>query len=82
MRFVSQESGDFVHSFSSQHLRPDDGHVVDAEEEDIIKWAGGALYFGGADTVRTLRRIFRRLTDNISDRRIGPILHSSHDVVP
>jgi hypothetical protein len=80
--FGIQESGDFVHSFSSQHLRPDDGHVVDSEEEDIIKWAGGALYFGGADTVRTLRWIFRRLTDDNSDRSIGPIVHSSHDAVP
>ena len=80
--FCIQESGDFVHSFSSQHLRPDDGHVVDTEEEDIIKWAGGALYFGGADTVRTLRWILCRLTDDNPDRSIGPILHSSHDVVP
>ena len=80
--FGIQESGDFVHSFSSQHLRPDDGHVVDGEEEDIIKWAGGALYFGGADTVRTLRWIFRRLTDDDTDRSLGPIVHSSHDAVP
>ena len=56
--FVLQESGDFLQSFSSQHLRPEDGHAIDAEEEDIIKWASGALYFGGADTVRMIRRTF------------------------
>ncbi|PFH47843.1 hypothetical protein AMATHDRAFT_151131 [Amanita thiersii Skay4041] len=44
------ESGNYIDSFTSQHLHPEDGHMVDAEEEDIIKWAGGALYFGGADT--------------------------------
>ncbi|KAF8335172.1 cytochrome P450 [Amanita rubescens] len=44
------ESGNFIQSFSSQHLLPEDGPAIDAEEEDIIKWAGGALYFGGADT--------------------------------
>jgi len=44
------ESGNFVHSFTSQSLQPDDGHVVGSEEEDIIKWAGGTPYFGGADT--------------------------------
>jgi hypothetical protein len=80
--FGIQESGNFVHSFTSQSLQPDDGHVVGSEEEDIIKWAGGTPYFGGADTVRTLRRIFRRLTDDNSDRSISPIIHPSHDVVP
>ncbi|KAF8335162.1 cytochrome P450 [Amanita rubescens] len=44
------ESGKFTESFSSQHLRPEDGHMVDGEEEDIVKWASSALYFGGADT--------------------------------
>ncbi|KIL57118.1 hypothetical protein M378DRAFT_16464 [Amanita muscaria Koide BX008] len=43
-------SGTYTESFSSQHLRPEDGRDVDVEEEDVIKWAGGALYFGGADT--------------------------------
>lgn len=46
-----QESGNYVESFTSQHLRPDDGHEMDAEEEDIIKWCSAALYVGGADTV-------------------------------
>ena len=62
--------------------RSDDGNVVETEEEDIIEWTGGALHFGGADTVRTLRWIFRRLTDNNSDRSVGPMVHPSHDVVP
>ena len=31
-------------------LTPEDGSVIDAEEEDIIKWVVGALYSGGADT--------------------------------
>jgi len=46
-----QESGNYVESFTSQHLRPEDGHEIDAEEEDIIKWCSAALYVGGADTV-------------------------------
>ncbi|OAX32518.1 cytochrome P450 [Rhizopogon vinicolor AM-OR11-026] len=44
------ESGNYIDSFSSQHLRPEDGHEIDAEEEDIIKWCSAALYTGGADT--------------------------------
>ncbi|KAF8630710.1 hypothetical protein AX15_002762 [Amanita polypyramis BW_CC] len=44
------ESGNFIESFSSQHLQPEDGRAIDSEEEDTIKWASGALYFGGADT--------------------------------
>jgi hypothetical protein len=32
-------------------LRPGDGHQIDAETEDIIKWCSAALYAGGADTV-------------------------------
>ncbi|KAF8626110.1 hypothetical protein AX17_006606 [Amanita inopinata Kibby_2008] len=44
------ESGNYIESFTSQHLQPEDRHAVDEEEEDVIKWAAGALYFGGADT--------------------------------
>jgi len=46
-----QESGNYIESFTSQHLRPEDGHEIDAEEDDIIKWCSAALYAGGADTV-------------------------------
>ena len=74
----TQESGNFIPSFSSEHLVPENGHMVDAEEEDIIKWAGGALYFGGADTVRMLRSIVHRLTDdNLNFRPSHQSCHSS-----
>ncbi|KAH9943945.1 cytochrome P450 [Amylocystis lapponica] len=45
------ESGNYVESFVSQLLRPDDGTVPSAEEEAIIMACGSALYAGGADTV-------------------------------
>ena len=35
-------------------MLPEDGHSVDAEEEDVIKWCAAAMYVGGADTVRCL----------------------------
>lgn len=44
------ESGNYKHSFSSQHLLPEDGHTITDEEEDTIKWCSAALYAGGADT--------------------------------
>ena len=31
-------------------LTPEDGSVIDEEEEDVIKWVVGAVYSGGADT--------------------------------
>ncbi|KAH9943928.1 cytochrome P450 [Amylocystis lapponica] len=45
------ESGNYVESFISRLLRPDDGTVPSAEEEAIIMACGSALYAGGADTV-------------------------------
>lgn len=47
-----QESGDYVESFTSMHLRPESGSPPGAEEEDMVKWCSAALYAGGADTVR------------------------------
>jgi cytochrome P450 len=44
------ESGSYLPSFTSQYLVPEDGHQLDEEEQDIIKWCAGALYAGGADT--------------------------------
>ncbi|KIJ13210.1 hypothetical protein PAXINDRAFT_13960 [Paxillus involutus ATCC 200175] len=44
------ESGNYVASFTSKHLSPEDGHTLNSEEEDIIKWCSAALYVGGADT--------------------------------
>ncbi|GJJ15124.1 hypothetical protein Clacol_009399 [Clathrus columnatus] len=43
-------SGNYIPSFTSQHLLPEDGHKLDVEEEDILKWTSSALYVGGADT--------------------------------
>jgi len=34
-----------------KNLLPEEGGVVDVETEENIKWAGGALYVGGGDTV-------------------------------
>ena len=31
-------------------LTPEDGSVLDAEAEDVVKWVVGAVYSGGADT--------------------------------
>ncbi|KAA1472820.1 cytochrome P450 [Dentipellis sp. KUC8613] len=43
-------AGTNVESFTSRLLRPDDGHEVDPDEVDIVKWCSAALYVGGADT--------------------------------
>ncbi|GJJ15152.1 hypothetical protein Clacol_009427 [Clathrus columnatus] len=43
-------SGNYIPSFTSQHLLPEDGHKLDAEEDDILKWCSSALYAGGTDT--------------------------------
>ncbi|TFK49211.1 cytochrome P450 [Heliocybe sulcata] len=36
--------------FTTRLLRPSNGKIVTANEEDIIKWASGGLYAGAADT--------------------------------
>ena len=43
-------SGDYMDSFTSRNMRPQDAPPPDAEMEDIIKWCSSALYAGGADT--------------------------------
>jgi len=43
--------GDYVDSFVSKNLLPEEGGAVDSETEENIKWAGAALYVGGGDTV-------------------------------
>ncbi|TFY81323.1 hypothetical protein EWM64_g2686 [Hericium alpestre] len=43
-------AGTNTESFVSRLLRPEDGHKVDEEEADIVKWCSSALYTGGADT--------------------------------
>ena len=46
-----QASGKYDESFTSQHLLPDDEHIVDEEEESVIKWCTSAMFFAGTDTV-------------------------------
>ncbi|TFY71146.1 hypothetical protein EVG20_g1841, partial [Dentipellis fragilis] len=43
-------AGTNIESFTSRLLHPEDGHEVDADEADIVKWCSAALYIGGADT--------------------------------
>ncbi|KAJ7491019.1 cytochrome P450 [Mycena latifolia] len=43
-------AGKAVPSFASTLLQPTDGPPADADAEDIILWAAGALYIAGADT--------------------------------
>lgn len=52
-----KESGDFIDSFTSRYLRPNGIDMVDAEQEDIVKWCAGGLYAGAGDTVRFQIRI-------------------------
>uniref|UniRef100_A0A0W0FVR2 Putative P450 cytochrome n=1 Tax=Moniliophthora roreri TaxID=221103 RepID=A0A0W0FVR2_MONRR len=51
-------SGNFEDSFTSRLLRPEDGHVPDAEEEDIIKFCDAGIYAGGADTTVSVMTAF------------------------
>ncbi|KAG6856615.1 hypothetical protein H0H87_002570 [Tephrocybe sp. NHM501043] len=43
-------TGHFVESFTSRLLRPNGIDMVDAKQEDIIKWCAGGLYAGAGDT--------------------------------
>lgn len=52
-------SGNYVESFTSQNLQPEDNHSVNAEEESIIKYCSLALYTGGTDTVSLLSYTFK-----------------------
>ncbi|KAJ7701790.1 cytochrome P450 [Mycena rosella] len=44
------ESGRYAESFFSRYFSPEDGHVPDAEERDILKWTASSIYSGGAHT--------------------------------
>ncbi|KAJ7135500.1 cytochrome P450 [Mycena crocata] len=44
------ESGSYSESFFSQYFCSDEGHGVDGEEKDILKWTAGSIYAGGAHT--------------------------------
>ncbi|KAG7099150.1 hypothetical protein E1B28_001021 [Marasmius oreades] len=44
------DSGEYVDSFVSRFLRPEDGKLPGDEDMDILKWCAAALYIGGADT--------------------------------
>jgi hypothetical protein len=47
-----KSTGDYIQSFASKHLIEDDGRFADPLKQHHIKWACGALYVGGGDTVR------------------------------
>ncbi|EPQ55579.1 cytochrome P450 [Gloeophyllum trabeum ATCC 11539] len=49
---------DYTPSFTSQHLKPEDGRLPTAEEEDILKWCTAAFYAGGADTTVAVMTTF------------------------
>jgi len=44
------ESGTYAESFFSQYFLPDDGHVLEGEDSEILKWVAGSIYAGGAHT--------------------------------
>ncbi|KAJ7099725.1 cytochrome P450 [Mycena epipterygia] len=44
------ESGSHTESFFSQYFHPDEGHVLEGEEGDILKWTAASIYTGGAHT--------------------------------
>ncbi|KAF9266125.1 cytochrome P450 [Marasmius fiardii PR-910] len=52
------KSGDFEESFTSRLLLPEDGHIVTAEEEDIVKFCDAGIYAGGADTTVSVMTAF------------------------
>ncbi|KAG2341949.1 cytochrome P450 [Suillus weaverae] len=43
-------SGSYTHSFVSEHLLPEDGSTVSAQQEEITKWCSQGIYAGGVDT--------------------------------
>ncbi|KAJ8503373.1 hypothetical protein ONZ45_g10914 [Pleurotus djamor] len=47
---TQMESGRQVDSFTSRLLKPDGRTLVEAEDEQIIKWTAGGLYAGATDT--------------------------------
>lgn len=57
-----QQSGNYIESFTSNGLQPEDGEPLSAEAEDILKWCSAGLYAGGADTVSL--KATRELPDN------------------
>ncbi|KAJ6591168.1 cytochrome P450 [Mycena vulgaris] len=44
------ESGTYAESFFSHYFVSDDGHTLEGEEKDILKWAAASIYVGGAHT--------------------------------
>ncbi|KAK1231955.1 hypothetical protein PQX77_004926, partial [Marasmius sp. AFHP31] len=47
-RIIGSEN--YVDSFVSRFLRPENGSKPGEEDEDILKWVAAGLYVGGADT--------------------------------
>ncbi|KAG2067299.1 cytochrome P450 [Suillus decipiens] len=43
-------SGNYMHSFVSEQLLPEDGSTASAQQEEITKWCSVGIYRGGVDT--------------------------------
>lgn len=69
-----QASGKYTESFTSQYMNPEDGHAVQGDEEDIVKWCAAALYVGGADTVRPTAATASPMSHNSIVLLIRPFL--------
>ena len=48
----AQAKGDYVDSFASHFLLPQDKHEVTPEEEALIQTCATSFFAGGSDTVR------------------------------
>lgn len=79
-----QAKGDYVDSFSSRLLKPENGNILTTEEESIARWVSGGLYAGGADTVRqtNITQLAQSLKRLALDRVRHDLFLLRHDALP